>query len=121
MPHAFLLGMLAGMLDVFPYVGPYIAALPALLLSISPQAPSIIVVVIIYIIIQIIESLVLSPLLLGQAVKIKPVTVIFCMLSGYQIAGILGLLLFVPLAGIIKNLVMYYQREQGKPPPQMIQ
>lgn len=113
MPYAFLLGLFAGLMDIFPYIGPYIAAVPAVFISLSPHTPSILLVVIIYGIVQVLESFVLSPLLLGKAVKIKPITVLVCMLTGQQVAGILGMVLFVPLAGIIKSLILYYQEKQG--------
>jgi len=112
MPYAFLLGLFAGVMDIFPYIGPYIAVIPALLISLSPLAPSIILVIIIYALVQALESFVLSPLVLGKAVRIKPITVLVCMLTGQQIAGILGMILFVPLAGIIRSLILYYQERQ---------
>ncbi len=120
MPYAFLLGLFAGVMDIFPYIGPYIAVIPALLISLSPLAPSIIIVIIIYVLVQGLESFVLSPLVLGKAVRIKPITVLVCMLTGQQIAGILGMILFVPLAGIIRSLILYYQEKQEIPEEKMI-
>ena len=120
MPYAFLLGLFAGLMDIFPYIGPYIAAIPAVLISLSPATPSIILIVIIFSVVQALESFLLSPLLLGKAVKIKPITVLVCLLTGQQLAGILGMILFVPVAGIIKNLIQYHQEKQGVPEEEMI-
>ena len=120
MPYAFLLGLFAGMMDIFPYIGPYIAAAPAVLLSLSPATPSILIVIIIFAIVQALESFVLSPLLLGKAVKIKPITVLVCLLTGQQLAGILGMILFVPIAGIIRSLIIYYQQKNETPEHEMV-
>lgn len=120
MPYAFLLGLFAGIMDIFLYIGPYLAAIPAIFLSISPNTPSIILVIIIYVIIQMLESFVISPLLLGKAVKIKPITVLGCLLAGQQVAGIMGLILAVPVAGIIKSLIIYFQEKKGTPEDRMI-
>lgn len=114
MPHALVLGILAGVMDIILYFGPYIAAAPAVLLSLSPHTPSVITVLAIYIVIQVLESLVLSPLVLGKAVKLKPITVIVALLIGQQLAGFLGLILAVPLAGIGKNLLEYYLQRRDQ-------
>jgi len=112
MPYALLLGVLAGIFDVVLYIGPYIAALPALLIALSPHTPSFILVASIYILVQALESMVISPILLGKTVKLKPITVIIVLLVGQQVGGFLGLLIAVPLAGITKNLLQYFKEEK---------
>lgn len=114
MPYSLLLGVLAGVLNIILYIGPYIAAIPAILLSFSPQTPSTVLVIAIYLFVQTIDGVVLSPLLLGRAVKLKPVTVIVSLLIGQQLAGILGMIISTPLAGIIKSLMEYARGERLK-------
>jgi predicted PurR-regulated permease PerM len=114
MPYSLLLGILAGVLNIILVIGPYLAAIPAILLSFSPQAPSTIIVIAIYIIVQTIDGVVLSPLLLGRAVKVKPITIIISLLIGEQLAGILGMIISTPLAGIIKGLLEYARNERTK-------
>lgn len=108
MPYALLLGIIAGVLNVILYIGPYIAAVPAVLISLSPHAPSTTVTILIYIIVQAFDGPVLSPLLLGRFVKLKPITVIISFLIGAELAGFIGVLLSIPLAGIIKSLIVYF-------------
>ena len=108
-PYALLLGVLAGVLNIILYVGPYIAAIPAILLSFSPHTPSPFVIIIIYVFVQILDGIVLSPLLLGRAVKLKPITVIVGLLIGQQLAGFLGMILSTPLAGIARSLLLYFR------------
>ena len=114
MPYALLLGLLAGVLNIILYIGPYVAAIPAVILSFSPRTPSVIIVVAIYIFVQTIDGVILSPLMLGRAVKLKPVTVIVSLLIGQQLAGILGMILSTPCAVIIKSLMEYARTERKK-------
>jgi len=114
MPYSFLLGIIAGLLNIILYIGPYIAAVPALILSFSPHTPSPVIVILIYLIVQIIDGVLLSPLLLGQAVKLKPITVIISLLIGQQLAGILGMILSTPVAGIIRSLLEYFEQKREK-------
>jgi predicted PurR-regulated permease PerM len=116
MPYALLLGILAGVLNIILYIGPYIAAVPAVILSFSPHTPSTVVIIIVYVLVQFVDGMVLSPLLLGRAVKLKPITVIICLLIGQQLAGFLGMILSTPFAGIVRSLIEYVREERKKIP-----
>ncbi len=105
MPYSLLLGLLAGIFNFILYLGPYIAAVPAVLLSFSPLTPSPLVVIIIYVVIQIMDGMLIAPVVLGRAVKLRPITVIVAILAGGSLAGLLGMILAVPVAGMIKNLI----------------
>ena len=110
MPYAMLLGLLAGLFNFILYIGPYIAAVPAVLLSFSPLTPSPIVVILIYIVIQTLDGILLAPIVLGRIVKLKPITVIVAILAGGKLAGLLGMVLAVPVAGIIKSILEVIKR-----------
>jgi predicted PurR-regulated permease PerM len=105
MPYSLLLGLLAGIFNFILYLGPYIAAVPAVLLSFSPLTPSPLVVILIYVVIQIMDGMLLAPVVLGRVVKLRPITVIVAILAGGSLAGLLGMVLAVPVAGIIKSLI----------------
>ncbi|MGM0689821.1 MAG: AI-2E family transporter [Bacillota bacterium] len=105
MPYALLLGLLAGIFNFILYIGPYIAAVPAVLLSFSPLTPSPVLIILIYIVIQILDGMFLAPLVLGRVVKIKPITVIVAILIGASLAGLLGMVLAVPVAGMVKGIL----------------
>ncbi len=111
-PYALLLGILAGVFNIILYIGPYMAAIPAVLLSFSPLTPSTFVIVLIYVSVQVLDGAVLSPLLLGRAVKLKAITVIICLLIGQQLAGFLGMVLSTPLAGIARSLLEYFRNKK---------
>jgi len=113
-PYALLLGILAGILNIILYIGPYMAAIPAVLLSFSPLTPSPFVIIVIYVGVQVLDGIILSPLLLGRAVRLKAITVIICLLIGQQLAGFLGMVLSTPLAGIARSLMIYFRSEKDE-------
>jgi predicted PurR-regulated permease PerM len=98
MPYALLLGIIAGLFNFILYIGPYIAAVPAVLLSFSPLTPSPLIIIIVYVIIQVLDGMLLAPFVLGRIVRLKPITVIVSILAGGQLAGLLGMVLAVPFA-----------------------
>jgi predicted PurR-regulated permease PerM len=110
MPYALLLGLIAGLFNFILYLGPYIAAIPAVLLSFSPLTPSPLIVLLVYVIIQIMDGVFLAPLLLGRILNLKPITIITSILAGGKLAGLLGMVLAVPLAGIVKGIIELLKR-----------
>lgn len=103
--YALLLGILAMVLEIVPMVGPVLAAIPGLILAFS-QSPTLGVwVLVFYIAVQQIENHMFVPLILGKTLGLNPVTVIIALLVGGKIAGILGMLLAVPAAVIIVEIL----------------
>ena len=102
---ALLLGLLAMILELIPTVGPVIAAIPAVILAFL-QAPTLgIWVVIFYIVVQQLENHILTPLILGKSLGMNPVTVILALLIGAKVAGILGMIIAVPVATILVEIL----------------
>ncbi len=118
MPYALLLSIIAGVLNFILYIGPNIAAVPALILSFSPQTPSPLLVLALYITIQLIDGFYLAPVVLGRIVKLRPITVIVSILAGGQLAGLLGMVLAVPVAGMLKSIVTLIQKGPAYRPPE---
>jgi len=112
MPYVLLLAILAGLLNFILYIGPFLAAVPAVLLSFSGDTPSVFVVVFIYFFVQSIDAVFLQPIFLSKAVNVKPVTIIISMLIGQQLAGLFGMVLSIPIAGIARSLIDYVKYEQ---------
>lgn len=110
MPYAFLLGLLAGIFNFVLYIGPYIAAIPALLLSLSPLTPAPLLVIAVYVVIQVLDGLLLAPLVLGRVVNLKPITIIIAILAGGKLAGLLGMVIAVPVASICKGVIEIVKR-----------
>ena len=110
MPYALLLGVLAGIFNFILYLGPYIAAVPAVLLSLSPLTPSPLLIIVVYVGIQILDGMFLAPVVLGRIVKLRPITVIVAILAGGSLGGLLGMILAVPVAGMIKGVLELLKR-----------
>lgn len=102
---ALLLGMAAMILELVPTVGPVLAAIPAVVLAFA-QSPSLgLWVVVAYLVIQQLENHILVPIVMGRAVGLNPVVVILALLIGFKLYGIAGMILAVPVAAIIGEII----------------
>ena len=102
---ALVLGFLAAILEIVPMVGPVLAAIPAIILAFL-QSPSLgLWVVVFYVVVQQIENHVLVPVVLGKTIGLNPVVVIIALLIGQQLAGVPGMILSVPIATIIVEMM----------------
>jgi len=102
---ALLLAVLAGALEIFPYIGPVLAAVPAVIIGFL-QAPILgLWVAVLYIVIQQLENYAITPLVIGKVVGLNPVVVIMALLVGGQLGGILGMILAVPLAAVFAEFL----------------
>jgi len=105
LPYPLALGVLAGLLEFVPMVGPTLGAIPAVLvaLSISPHAA--LFVVIWSIVIQVAENNILVPRMMGHSVGVSPVIVILAVFAFTSLLGITGAFLAIPLAAILQVLM----------------
>ena len=113
---ALLMGMLAMILEIVPIVGPVLAAIPAVFLAFI-QDPGIgLWVIVFYLVVQQLENHLLVPLVLGRTTGLNPVVVIMALLIGNQLAGIPGMLLSVPVATVIVEMLedMTKYKEEAK-------
>ncbi len=108
MPFAILLGITAGLLNIIHNIGPFLAAIPAVILSLAPGTPHPFLIIGIYLIIQTIDPFLLTPILLGKAVDLRPITVVVAVLCGASLMGVLGLVLAIPVTAIAKVLLNHY-------------
>ena len=109
----FLIGSIAGMANMIPFVGPFMGMAPAIVVSLfnnlgDPIAAAnfyyIIHIVVMFFIVQMIDNNVISPIVVSGSMEMHPLTVILLILVGSQI-GILGMFLAVPAWGIFKVIV----------------
>lgn len=100
-PYALVLGLLAGLFELIPVIGPIVAAIPAVILAFFVSPLHGVGVLIFYIVLQQIENHFLVPKIMQKTVGLHPVIVIISMLIGAKIAGVLGILLAVPVATIL--------------------
>jgi len=97
-PNALVLALLGGLLEIIPYVGPIAAGIPAVILGffVSPWVS--VLVLVSYILIQQAENHILIPQIMKRFVGLNPIVVILALLIGGQVAGVVGIILAVPVA-----------------------
>ncbi len=110
------LGLIAGLLDVIPFVGPVIAAIPAVLLAFTVSPMTALWTVAMFIVIQQIQGNFLQPMIQKQAVDVPPAILLFAVLASGTLFGFLGVLLAAPVTIVAYVLVqrIYVKTLLGK-------
>jgi predicted PurR-regulated permease PerM len=106
-PFALLLGLIAGIFEILPYVGPILGAIPAVVVALLSEPGSAIWVAIAFFAIQQVENLILVPRISGESVKLHPALVMVVLVVGNELAGFWGMLIAVPVTGVIRDVFKY--------------
>ena len=103
-PYFLLIGTMAGIANMIPYFGPIVGAVPAVILNVIDKGSlnAALVVIAAFLIIRLIDDTLVSPNILGRSLEIHPLLVIIVIFIGGEMFGIMGLLLCIPVTGIIK-------------------
>jgi len=99
--YALVLAIVAGLTELIPYLGPTLGAIPAVFLGFTVSPGHGLAVLILYIIIQQLENNVVVPQVMRRQLGLNPIMIIIAMLVGARLAGIVGLILAVPVATAI--------------------
>jgi predicted PurR-regulated permease PerM len=113
--YALFLALLAGLLEVIPYIGPFVSAVPAIFFAFIQNPALAIAVLVLYIIIQKVEGYVLVPKVMEKTVGVSPLAVLLALLIGFKLAGVLGLLLAVPLVGAFTVVINEFASRPNTP------
>lgn len=105
--YSVTLGILAGFLNLVPYIGSAMAMIPALLLALVSGPTMLVKVIIVFSLEQVIEGRFVSPLVLGSQLKIHPVTIIFVLLTAGKLFGLVGVVLGIPGYAALKVLITH--------------
>ena len=105
--YYFFIGAIAGLANMIPYLGPIVGAVPAILVSLmqDPSFSPILMIIIAFAVIQLIDNVVISPLVVAKSVNIHPLVVIIVIFIGERLLGVLGMLIAVPVTGILNVIV----------------
>jgi predicted PurR-regulated permease PerM len=112
LPGALLLGLIAALTEAIPIVGPLLGAIPAILVAATVSPELALVVALIYLVLQLIEGNVLVPLVMRNTIGISPLLVLFSLLLGAEVGGLLGAFLAVPLAASIEIVLSRLQARE---------
>ncbi|WP_085523268.1 AI-2E family transporter [Tuberibacillus sp. Marseille-P3662] len=113
-PYPLILGMFIGITDIIPFFGPIIGAVPAILIAATVSVKTVILVGVLILVIQFLEGNIISPLIVGRSVHVHPVWIMLSLVVGETFAGILGLLLAVPIFLAIRVIVNHYAEQRKK-------
>ena len=105
LPYSVLLSVIVGLTNMIPYFGPFIGAIPGILLFLVIDPVKAIIFAIMILALQQFDGLYLGPKILGNSTGLKPLWVIFAITIGGAYAGVLGMFLGVPIVGVIAYLL----------------
>lgn len=99
--YALILALLAGAFEVIPFIGPVLAAIPAVFFAATDKPLLALFVAIFYLVVQQVENNVLVPKVMQQTVGLNPIVILIAVLIGARIGGIVGVVMAVPVAAIL--------------------
>ena len=113
--YALLLAVLAALFELIPLFGPILSAIPAVLIALTSGGLTLALFVVgLYLIIQQFENHLIYPLVVTKVVGVPPLLVILALIIGAQLAGFLGVILAVPAATVVQELVKDIQKNRAE-------
>jgi len=113
--YAILLALVGGLLELLPFIGPIIAAIPAVLIGVTAGPGPFFAVLVLYVAIQLLENNVLVPGIQGSAVDLHPSAVLVALVVGAALGGILGAIVSLPIAAAGRDMFRYWFHRVGEP------
>ena len=105
--YALVLGLIMGIADLIPYFGPFLGAIPAILIALAEGPKLALIAAIGLLLIQQLEGLVITPLIMGDRIGMHPLTTIFSVMAGAYFWGVAGAVLAVPAAATLSLVIQY--------------
>ena len=115
--YAILLSVIAAVLELLPIIGPIIAAIPAVLLAATAGPGTMVAALVLYTLIQQVENNFLVPKIQGDAVELHPALVMFAIIVGGSLAGLLGAILALPVTAAFRDVIRYLFRRLSPDEP----
>lgn len=117
LPYAVTFGIVAGVLNMVPYLGSFLAMVPVVILGLVEGPLMLVKVLVVFVIEQTIEGRFVTPLVLGNKLSIHPITILFVLLSAGSMFGLWGVLLGIPIYASVKvvlgELFNWYKSVSG--------
>lgn len=110
---ALIIGIVSGIFNFIPYLGPIVGVVLALIFALGQPWWILLMIVVLFVLVNQLEAIYLNPNILGKELGLHPLTVILSMLICGLLLGILGILVAVPLAAILKVLAIRYLVQEG--------
>lgn len=114
--YALVLGIIAAIFEVVPIIGPIMVGILAFIIAISDSTVLGIYALIFFFLVQQFENHILIPVIMGKSMRVHPVIVLVSLLAGGEIAGFIGIILSVPLAVLVQEVLNYLaERKERRP------
>lgn len=108
--YALAFGVFYGAMELVPYIGPILGALPAVIVALFTDPIVALWVTLLFVGLQQLEGHIVAPQVFGHTLRINPLLVIFALLLGLQLYGIVGALVALPILAILRETVVYLSR-----------
>ena len=108
--YAVAFGVFYGFFELIPYIGPFLGALPPVLVALFTDPISAVWVALLFVGLQQLEGHVVAPQIFGHTLRINPLLVIFGLLLGLQLYGIIGALVALPILSVLRETTLYLRR-----------
>jgi predicted PurR-regulated permease PerM len=108
--YGLALGVFYGVMELVPYIGPILGAIPAVLIALFTNPISAVWVALLFVGLQQLEGHIVAPQIFGHTLRINPLLVIFALLLGLQLYGIVGALVALPMLSVLRETFLYLRR-----------
>lgn len=117
LPHALVLGLIAGVLDAVPLIGPILGTVPAVFIALSIRPSLALWVLLTYVVIHLFETNLLAPRVMGKTVGVNPLVTLLSISAFGSLLGLAGLFLAIPIAAVLQLVLERFIVRQRAPAP----
>lgn len=121
--YALILAMFILITNIVPFLGPFIGSIPAVVVGLLDSPLTMLLVIFVIVVVQQLESLVISPQVMGRRMALSPLTIILLVLVAGRLGGLLGIILAIPIFTVLKIIVNHIyayikpiKKPTGQPP-----
>ncbi len=114
-PFAFILGIVAGLTELVPIIGPWIGGAVGVLVTLATAPDKVLWVILLYLVVQLLENTLLVPRVQGDTLKLHPIAVIMIIVIASHYFGLWGVILGPPLVAMGKDIIVYLAQEWNSP------
>nr|MBP6168551.1 AI-2E family transporter [Leptotrichiaceae bacterium] len=108
---AILLGVFCGIFNVIPYIGPYLGALPAIIVGLGQDPKLVIGIIIVVLVVQQIDGNILTPKVQGKGLNLHPLSILITIAIFGNLFGIIGMVLSIPVLAMLKTTFVFIKNK----------
>lgn len=109
--YAILLGVFCGIFNVIPYIGPYLGALPAIIVGLGQDPKLVIGIIIVVLVVQQIDGNILTPKVQGKGLNLHPLSILITIAIFGNLFGIIGMVLSIPVLAMLKTTFVFIKNK----------